>query len=58
VVVVRAFAGELPSELRGIGYAVESGGGRGTIRSLKLAVDELDRRVDQIERVAADDVAT
>jgi hypothetical protein len=58
VVVVRAFSGELPSELRGVRYAVEGGDAHGTIEDLKLAVNQLDRRLDQIERVATDDVAT
>jgi hypothetical protein len=59
VVVVRAFAGDLPSELRGVKYAVESneGDAGGGMERLSLAEAELRDRIANIERVVAKNAA-
>ncbi len=52
VVVVRAFAGDLPSELRGVKYAVQSDSELGAaIRRLTRAEEELRVRIEQMEAV-------
>jgi hypothetical protein len=55
VVVVRAFAGELPSELRGLKYAVAKDSHDFTrwVERLTVAEEELHERIDHIERVVA-----
>ncbi len=54
VVAARAFAGDLPSELRGIRYAVDKGYDESGALGRLVAADEgLHERINQIERVVA-----
>jgi hypothetical protein len=58
VVVARAFAGELPSELRGVRYESSSRDGwrDDELQRLTAAERALRKRIDQIERVVATNV--